>query len=365
MRASLFGRIRSRAATLCLGAALAVACACSDSGARAVESSRVAQAPAGVFDSATAAPKLSTPQPRAESATDVRAPQPTPEPTPVPTPVPMPVPAPVVGPRCPAPAANGYAAPTQRLAVAAPPVSALGAVVIDGDSGAVLWGRAEHTPAQPASTTKIVTALLAIELGDLDALVPAVSDDRSFDIPTRMGLVRGDLFTLRDLLYGLLLPSGNDAAAVIAQYIAGDIPRFATLMNERVCRLGLSESVFINPSGLGRGEYNFTSPYDLAQVARYALTLPEFTRIVGTRSYVARGSRTLTLYNLNDLLGAYAGADGVKIGWTPSAGNTIVGSATRNGHRVVVTLMHTANRAGESAALLAWAFATFSWPDSP
>lgn len=352
MRISLPFPVRARAAALCIVVSLAVGCSGADPAPRANAVS------AGGQDRATGV-SGAPPAPLPGDVSGVRAPQATPEPSPQPTPEPAPAP------RCPSPPASPALAPSQRQPVPPPAVSALGAVVIDGDSGAVLWGREEHTPAQPASVTKIVTALIAIERGDLDAVVPAESDDRSFDIPTRMGLVRGDRFTLRDLLYGLLLPSGNDAAAVIAQYIAGGIPQFATLMNERMCRLGLTESVFINPSGLGRGEYNLTSPYDLAQVARYALTLPEFASIVGTRTYVAHGSRTLTLNNLNDLLGAYPGAEGVKIGWTPSAGNTIVGSATRNGHRVIVTLMHTSNRAAESAALLAWAYATFTWPDAP
>ena len=235
--------------------------------------------------------------------------------------------------------------------------------MVDGDSGEVLWARDEHLPLQPASITKIVTALIAVERGDLDEVITVDLEQRLLSRGTTMGLVTGDRFTLRDLLYGLMLPSGNDAAAVIAHRIAGGEREFAELMNERLCRLGLVDSAFINPSGLGRGEYNLTSAYDMAQVARHAMQYPEFRELAAAPSWVARGSRTLSLRNLNELVASgYAGADGVKIGWTPTAGTTIVASATRNGHRVIVALMRTPNRAAESAALLEWAFSTHAWP---
>jgi len=252
--------------------------------------------------------------------------------------------------------------PPQRKRDTAPPaIGAASAVVVDGSSGVVLWGRDEHQPLQPASVTKIVTALIAIERGNLDERVAVDLEQRLLSRGTTMGLVTGDWFTMQDLLYGLMLPSGNDAAAVIAQHIAGGERPFAELMNSRLCSLGLVDSTFINPSGLGRGEYNLASAYDLAQVARVAMEYPAFRDLAVARSWVARGSRMLPLRNLNDLLGVYPGADGVKIGWTPGAGNTIVASAKRGNHRVFVVLMRTPNRAAESAALLDWAFATFAW----
>jgi len=258
---------------------------------------------------------------------------------------------------------EGSAPPPVPVRAAAPPaIGATAAVVIDAGSGSVLWGRDEHRALQPASVTKIVTALLAIERGDLDEVIPVTVEQRLLNRGTRMGLITGDWFTLRDLLYGLMLPSGNDAAAVIANYVAGSEAAFASLMNQRMCDLGLVDSVFVNPSGLGRTEYNLASAYDLAQVARAAMEYPMFRELVAARVWTARGSRTIELRNLNELIGSFAGADGVKIGWTPGAGNTIVASATRNQHRVIVALMNTPNRVGESAALLEWAFATYRWP---
>ncbi|MGD9895206.1 MAG: D-alanyl-D-alanine carboxypeptidase [Dehalococcoidia bacterium] len=252
--------------------------------------------------------------------------------------------------------------PVQARSPAPPAIGAMAAVVIDAESGMVLWGRDEHRALQPASVTKILTALIAIERGNLDDVIPVTLEQRLLNRGTRMGLVTGDWFTLRDLLYGLMLPSGNDAAAVIADHIAGSEAAFAGMMNQRMCELGLVESRFINASGLGRTEHNLASAFDLAQVARVALQYPAFRELSAARVWTATGSRTIAMRNLNELVGSFAGADGVKIGWTPGAGNTIVASATRNGHRVIVALLNTPNRAAESAALLEWAFATYRWP---
>jgi D-alanyl-D-alanine carboxypeptidase len=235
-------------------------------------------------------------------------------------------------------------------------------VVVDGDSGAVLYDHDAHTPLPPASTTKVLTALIAIERGRLDEEVEVKLDGRAY-WGSVMGLQDGDRFTLRDLLYGLMLPSGNDAAYVIAAHIAGSEREFAELMNQRMRRLGLTENRFLNASGLGRETANSVSAHDLAQLARYAMDNPVFAGIVRTKTYTARGSRVIGMRNGNELLYSYPGADGVKIGWGGrSAGQTVVGTAVRNGHRLYVVLLNTPDRPGESGALLNWAFATHQWP---
>ncbi len=255
-------------------------------------------------------------------------------------------------------------APPRRVRDLPPPaIGAQAAVVIDGRSGAMLFEKDAHTPRPPASTTKILTALLALERGELDAEIEVRLDDRRY-WGSVMGLVNGDRFTLRDLLYGLMLPSGNDAAYVIATTIAGSEAAFADLMNQRMRALGLTENHFVNASGLGRDQGNLVSAHDLGQLARVAMANPAFARIVGARSWVARGSRVIAMTNGNPLLFNYPGADGVKIGWGGRwAGHTIVGSATRNGQRVFVVLLDTPDRLGESTALLDWAFASFSWEE--
>jgi serine-type D-Ala-D-Ala carboxypeptidase (penicillin-binding protein 5/6) len=292
-------------------------------------------------------------------ATPSSSPSPVAEPsaTPEPTPTPVPVSSPTL---------PGVPPPRNVRGLPVPLVQAKAAVVIDADSGAVLFDKDAHTPLPPASTTKIVTALVALERGNLDEEIEVKLDPARTYWGSVMGLRDGDRFTLRDLLYGLMLPSGNDAAYVIATHIAGSERDFADLMNARMRSLGLVENTFNNASGLGRPPVgNVVSAYDLAQVSRVAMTNLEFVKLASARAWTARGSRVIGLGNLNELVFRYPGADGVKIGWGgASAGNTIVGSAVRNGHRVIVVLLNTPDRAGESAALLNWVFTGFAW-DTP
>lgn len=279
------------------------------------------------------------------------SPVPTAPPAPTPPPTPMPTP-PVWGP-----------APARVRDVAPPNIQARAAVVVDGASGAVLYDKDAHTPLPPASTTKILTALIALEKGNLDEEIEVQLDPARTYWGSVMGLQNGDRFTLGDLLYGLMLPSGNDAAYVIATHIAGSERAFAELMHQRMREIGLIENQWLNASGLGRETANTVSAYDLAQLSRVAMANPAFATIVGTKAYTARGSRVLGMRNGNELLYSYPGADGVKIGWGGrSAGNTLVGSAVRNGYRLFVVLLNTPDRPGEAAALLNWAFATHQWP---
>lgn len=281
-------------------------------------------------------------------------PQPEPPPEEAP-PVPTATPAPFLPPGPPPPHRTRQTAP--------PAIGARAAVVIDGRSGAVLFEHEAHIPLPPASTTKIMTALLAVELGNLDDVVEVQLDGRSY-WGSVMGLVSGDRFTLRDLLYGLMLPSGNDAAYAIAMHISGSEAVFAEQMTARARQLGLSETLFRNASGLGRDTANAVSAHDLAQIARFAMQHPEFARIVGTRYHTARGSRVIGMSNGNGLLYTMPGADGVKIGWGGRfGGQTIVGSAVRGEQRLFVALLDTPDRTAESMALLNWAFATHTWEE--
>jgi D-alanyl-D-alanine carboxypeptidase len=176
-----------------------------------------------------------------------------------------------------------------------------------------------------------------------------------------MGLKVGDCFRLRDLVRGMMLKSGNDAALAIGRYQAGSDDAFVHQMNTLLTRLGLSESHFANPHGLD-ADGHVASAYDLALLARYGMQLPEFLETVSSSSWTARGNRTLTMYNINGFLAAYDGADGVKTGFTDDAGRTFVGSATRDGHRLYVVLMDAGNRYSEAGALLDWAFDNHTWP---
>ena len=187
-------------------------------------------------------------------------------------------------------------------------------------------------------------------------------DSRRMRGSTVMGLVPGERLSLEDLLYGLLLPSGNDAALAIAEHVSGSLDAFVALMNERAAELGLADTHFVNPHGLdGAGHYS--SAYDLALLTRAAMQRPDFRRIVSTRYYVAHGALNVyELGTLNPLYGRIAGVDGVKTGFTRGARQAIVGSVLRDGHRVYVVVLRAADRTADSLALLNWTFAAYAWP---
>lgn len=262
----------------------------------------------------------------------------------------------------PLPAASAPA-PVQTGSEPPPDFDARGAIVIDEASGAVLFEQNAHESVPLASLTKIVTAILAIEGAPVDNWV-AVNDVDYRQMPgsSVMGIIPGDCFTLRDLLYGLMLPSGNDAALAIARFQAGSDEAFVNEMNTLLLRLGLTESHFTDPHGLGSAEHH-ASAYDIAMLSRYAMTeLPLFREIVNTRSHVAVGDRELSLRNVNSFLSQYDGGDGVKTGYTEEAGRTLSASATRNGHRVYAVILNDNNRYATAGALIDWAFDNYTWP---
>jgi D-alanyl-D-alanine carboxypeptidase len=172
-----------------------------------------------------------------------------------------------------------------------------------------------------------------------------------------MGIEPGENLSMETLLYGMMLPSGNDAALQIATQVAGSEARFADLMNAKTAELGLVDSHWVNSHGLD-ADGHYTSPYDLCELARFGMRNPVFQKLAGTRRYEAEG---YILLNLNRLLQVYPKADGVKVGYTDNAGRAIVGSATQDGHRVFVAILRSWDPVGEAQALLEYAFKGFSW----
>lgn len=239
-------------------------------------------------------------------------------------------------------------------------VSAEYAVVVDAESGQVLWARDAYTPVAPASLTKIVTALVALDHARLSDLVRVRVDSRLLTDSTVMGIFPGEELTVEDLLYGLMLPSGNDAALALAEHVAGTREAFAQLMNARGRSLGLTGSTFVNPHGLDAAGH-LSSAYDMAMFARAGLRDPVFQALSAARVYETPRGKGYQLYNLNALLWRYPGADGVKIGYTDDAGRSIVGSATRDGHRVIVAMTRSSDHYADSATLLNWAFTAHEW----
>lgn len=245
---------------------------------------------------------------------------------------------------------------------APPPLTAEAALIMDAATGKVVFERQAHQRRAMASTTKMMTALVALEKGKITdkVTVPRIPLPQE----ASMGLLWGDVLTLEDLLWGLLLPSGNDAATVIAFHVGGgSMENFVKLMNQKAADLGLRNTHFMNPHGLDEDDH-YSSAYDLAVIARKAMENTVFAKIVGTRTWTIRASRTFYLTNSNFLLrpvNESIGADGIKTGYTDDAGDSIVASASRDGRRVIVVALDTADRTAEAIKLFNYAFSTFQW----
>lgn len=210
-----------------------------------------------------------------------------------------------------------------------PDVEAIGAILMDYETGRVLWAKNSNKPLAMASTTKIMTAIVTLENGNLEDTVK-VSRRASLAPEVNMNLREGEEIKLKDLLYALMLQSSNDAAIAIAEHIGGSVEDFCNIMTKRAAELGAQDTVFETPNGLDRGEHHSTA-YDLAIIARHAMGMPKFVEIINTPSVTAYSSKnTYTITNKNRLLNEFEGANGVKTGFTGKAGHCFVGSAKRD-----------------------------------
>ena len=235
-------------------------------------------------------------------------------------------------------------------------VRAVGAVVLDADSDHVLLARNADTRLAPASLTKMMTALVALDRAPLTEMIRAT--ERSLSEPTIIGLDPGETLPLEYMLYGLMLNSGNDAALAIAETLGGgSIERFVGWMNERTQAMGLKNTRFANPNGLDQAGH-YSSARDLAEIARAVMAEPALARIVSTRRFVVEGPPLYVFFNNNPLLGQYEGLDGVKTGFTDDAGPCLAASAVRNGRRLVTVVLNSSGIAAETIALLDLGFAT-------
>lgn len=241
-----------------------------------------------------------------------------------------------------------------------PALNAHAAVLIDGASGRLLYGYNEHRQLPMASTTKVMTALLALEGCSLQETVTA--SKRASGVPgTSIYLREGEQLTMEEMLLGLMLRSGNDAAVAIAEHVSGSVEAFAEKMNERAQELG-AQANFITPNGLDAGGHSI-SALGLALVARQAMTLTDFRRIVGTQRATIRWpgndyDRVLT--NKNRLLREYEGATGIKTGFTSKAGRCLVFSAEREGMELIGVVLNCGTWFDSAERLLDWGFANYS-----
>ena len=233
-------------------------------------------------------------------------------------------------------------------------ISAQKAIVLDADSGRVIYDKNADSRSLIASTTKIMTALVVCEQCNvLDRMkIPkeAVGIEGS-----SIYLKEGEVLTVQELLYGLMLHSGNDAATALAIYCGGTVEGFAELMNDKARFLGLKDTHFANPHGLD-SDQNFSTARDLARLAAYAMENPIFAQTVSTKT-VRIGDRSLR--NHNKLLWQVEGADGVKTGFTKAAGRLLVSSAVRDGRRLIVVTINDGNDWADHKKLLEDGFSRY------
>ena len=241
--------------------------------------------------------------------------------------------------------------------VSPPAISARAAAVIEEPCGGLLYGVNAHERLAPASLAKLATALVASERADLSDTVEVRVDGAELAATTDstiMGLQPGQRLSMRDLLYGMLLPSGNDAAIAIAEHVGITVPSFVDLMNDKVAQLGLSDTHFTNPHGLDEAGL-YTSAFDIAMVGRELVRRPELAAIVRTPTYQPAWDGP-PLWNGNRLVYSYPGSLGVKIGYTDAAQQTIVAAAERDGRRVIVSVLGSSDIYEDAVSLLEWAF---------
>jgi D-alanyl-D-alanine carboxypeptidase len=248
--------------------------------------------------------------------------------------------------------------PQPTLPAGFPYVSAYSVSIVEGACGVPIYGRNEHLRMPPASLTKLMTAAVASDHAAFDTMITSSVDGaKLYDETgsTIMGLKPGMQLSLLDLLYGLLLPSGNDAAIAIAEGVGGTQEKFVEMMNEKVQSLALPDTHFTNPHGLYENDL-YSSAYDMAMLARYVMQNPTLRQIVSATSWQPKWDGP-PVWNGNRFITDYLGADGIKIGYTEQSQQTIVASATHDGRRVIVSLMRSQDRYTDAERLMDWAFA--------
>lgn len=229
--------------------------------------------------------------------------------------------------------------------------SAASAIVVDGFTGDVLYEHNADEKMLIASTTKIMTALVAIREGDFSDIV-TVSREAAYTEGSSMYLKVGEELSLEALLYGLMLCSGNDAAVAVAEHVGGSVEAFVAMMNETAKEMGLVSTSFANPNGLDHADH-YSTARDMAVLARKAMEDATFRRIVSTKSAVING-RTMT--NHNKLLSMAEGCIGLKTGYTRAAGRTLVSCAERNGRRLIVVTLQDGNDWADHQTLFDYGF---------
>ena len=246
-----------------------------------------------------------------------------------------------------------------------PSINSKAAIVYERSSGTILFGKNENEKRKMASTTKIMTAIIVIEKSNLEDIV-TVSKKAASTGGSRLGLHTDDKISVLNLLYGLLLCSGNDAAVALAEYVGGDVSHFANLMNSKTSELGLTSTHFVTPHGLDNDDH-YTTAYELALITNYALKNETFRNIVGTKNYnVSINGYSKNLSNTNELLGNLDGVYGVKTGFTNGANRCLVTSVKRNNMDLICIVLGAdtkKDRTKDSCQLIEYAFQNYKMVD--
>ncbi len=243
-----------------------------------------------------------------------------------------------------------------------PIFSGQGVIAVDIDSGTSLYEKDADNKLYPASTTKILTALVAIDFykpGD----ILVVGETKTHSDEQRMGLMKGEEISFDNLMNGLLIYSANDAAWVLADNYPGGSDAFIVAMNEKARSLHLNNSTFTNPVGLDDVNQVATAR-DMVRLAEVAMRDRYFSSIVGTKEKIVTSADGKIIHNLkstNQLLGKVEGVSGIKTGWTDAARENLITSVTRNGHRVIIAVLGSQDRFGETKELIDWVYGNYKW----
>jgi len=239
------------------------------------------------------------------------------------------------------------------------------ALIYDRNSGKVLYEKNGNKKTPMASTTKIMTAIVVLENSNLTDTV-TIDRKSAGTGGSRLGLKRNDKITVNDLLFGLMLRSGNDAAIALAIHVGGSVSGFAEMMNQKAAQLGITNSHFVVPHGLDV-EGHYTTAYDLAKIADYALNIPKLKEIVGTKSYtVTINGKPKVISNTNELLGNLAGVYGVKTGFTNGAGRCLVTACKRENLDIITVVIGADTkkyRTSDSIALIEYTYKNYQIVD--
>ena len=244
---------------------------------------------------------------------------------------------------------------------APPHLSAEGAALIDVKSGRILYSKNGQKKMRIASLTKTMTAIVAIESAKLNDVVTVPPEAVGVE-GSSIYLKRNEKLTLEELLYGLMLRSGNDAAVAIAVHVGGSVPGFVHLMNEKAALIGMTNTHFTNPHGLDDSNLHYSTAEDMAKLSAYALRNPVFQQIVATKvkEISWEGEEwNRRLLNKNKMLHLYKGADGVKTGYTRLARRCLAASATRDGRQLATITLNASDDWNDSAKMLDWGFQHF------